>query len=68
MTDIQLRQKLKELKISQADIGRILGVTGRAVNLWVTSQRKVPGYVDAYFELFCRLPRSEQLLIIDKLS
>jgi transcriptional regulator with XRE-family HTH domain len=42
---------LTELNISQADFARLIGVTSRAVTLWMADERAIPGSVDGYLRL-----------------
>jgi|SRR5271163_1777543 len=51
-----LRKVLTEFGITQADFARLIGVTPRAVTLWMTGERPVPGPVDGYLRLFHLLP------------
>src|SRR6266404_9556025 len=56
MTGDGLKTILMELGISQADFARLIGVTPRAVALWIADERAIPGPVDAYLRLFLLLP------------
>ena len=60
MTREQLKSTLSNLGISQVDLARLLGVTPRAVSLWLSGTRSIPGPVTAYLELFVSLPRGAQ--------
>lgn len=44
----ELRDRLDCLKLTQVEFARLLGVTPRAVNMWVTGKRKVPSTATAY--------------------
>lgn len=46
-----LKQAIEATGITQADLARLLGVTARAVNLWVMGDRPVPGPVESYVRL-----------------
>ena len=46
-----LRQVLGEIGIGQADLARLIGVTTRAVALWIAGERPVPGPVEGYLRL-----------------
>src|SRR5580698_4156845 len=56
MNNTQLRTVLAEVGLDQADFARLLGVTPRAVNLWATGNRAIPGPTEAYLRLFQLLP------------
>jgi transcriptional regulator with XRE-family HTH domain len=61
MKGLELRPLLEKLRISQADLARLVGVTPRAVNSWATSeQEEVPGPVAAYIQLLVSLPLDYQ--------
>jgi len=56
MKSSDLKAALAELGISQADFSRLVGVTSRAVTLWMGDERAIPGPVDAYVRILCLLP------------
>jgi hypothetical protein len=56
MTGDDLRALLGELGVSQANFARLVGVTSRAVSLWMAGERAVPGPVEAYARLLWELP------------
>jgi hypothetical protein len=56
----ELRQSLSSLAITQLDLARLLGVTSRAVSLWATDERGVPGPAAAYLRLLLALPKALQ--------
>jgi hypothetical protein len=60
MSPDELRFALVKLGISQAELARLIGVTPRAITLWVGSERSVPGSVSAYLQLLCSLPLGQQ--------
>ena len=47
-----LKLALSELSISQVDLARLVGVTPRAVAMWIAGDREIPGAVEAYIRLF----------------
>jgi len=51
-----VRIALNSLGLSSPDFARLVGVTPRAVSLWLASQREVPGPVRAYARLLLSLP------------
>lgn len=56
MSNEELRAFLAELELSQADFARLVGVTPRAVTLWMSGERSVPGPAAAYIRAFRLLP------------
>lgn len=58
MTGNELRQAIADLRISQADFARLVGVTVGAVSQWLSEARTIPGPVEAFVGLFSRLPPS----------
>jgi transcriptional regulator with XRE-family HTH domain len=60
MTAKELRQALSELGLTQAEFALLVGVTARAVALWVNDERAVPGPASAYLRLFGTLPKHLQ--------
>lgn len=56
MTRHELKAILGQLNISQVDLARLVDVTPRAVNLWMTGTRSIPGPVKAYVQLLASLP------------
>jgi transcriptional regulator with XRE-family HTH domain len=56
MTSSELRLILGEIGLSQAEFARLIGVTARAVTLWVTEERAIPGPAEAYVRLLRLLP------------
>ncbi len=51
-----VRIALDSLGLSSPDFAKLVGVTPRAVSLWLASQREVPGPVRAYARLLLSLP------------
>jgi hypothetical protein len=68
MTDDELRSALSDLGITQQDFSRLAGVTSRAVSLWVTDERQIPGPAEAYLRLLLSLPKTAQLKELARLS
>jgi len=56
MTAAELRATLGTLDLRQLQAARLLGVTIRAVGMWINEEREVPGPVAAYFNLLMSLP------------
>jgi Helix-turn-helix len=51
-----LRLVLDEFKLTQVELAKLVGVTPRAVNMWMQGDREIPGPVEAYVRLFILLP------------
>jgi transcriptional regulator with XRE-family HTH domain len=64
----ELRRGIGELGVSQADFARLLGVTSRAVNLWISSDRGVPPPAVAYLRLLLSVPKAFQAKELARLS
>jgi hypothetical protein len=60
MANRDLKLALAELSISQADFARLVGVTARAVAMWMAGDREVPGAVEAYLRLLISLPAGQR--------
>lgn len=56
MSHTEHRALLQGLKLTQADFARLIGVTPRAVNLWMADERAIPGPAAAYARLLNVLP------------
>jgi DNA-binding transcriptional regulator YiaG len=56
MNAAELRSILSALGLSQVDLARLILISPRAVNLWATGERVVPGPVAAYLRLILSLP------------
>ena len=56
MLSRELRLALDEFDLSQVELARLVGVTPRAVNMWMQGDREIPGPVEAYIKLFSILP------------
>jgi DNA-binding transcriptional regulator YiaG len=51
MSPSKLRHTLRSLGLSQAGASRLLGVTDRAVQMWVAGDRSVPDWVSRALRL-----------------
>jgi hypothetical protein len=56
MTGDELKTVISEASLSQADFARLVGVTSRAVALWISEGRAIPGPAEGYLRLFLLLP------------
>jgi hypothetical protein len=52
MTGSDLKAILAELELAQAGFARLLGITPRAIALWIADERTIPGPAEAYLRLF----------------
>jgi hypothetical protein len=68
MTGTELRAVLAEMGVGQSDFARLVGVTPRAVNLWATDGRAIPGPTEAYLRLFQLLPTNLRQIEIGRLK
>lgn len=68
MTGNDLKAILMELGISQADFARLIGVTPRAVTLWMADERAIPGPADAYLRLLRLLPPNLRQVELSRLK
>src|SRR5271163_2441835 len=68
MTGTELKAVLAEIGVGQSDFARLVGVTPRAVNLWATDGRAIPGPTDAYLRLFQLLPPNLRQIEIGRLK
>lgn len=64
----ELKQLLEDLNITQATFARLVGVTPRAVNLWMMEDRSIPGPAVAYANLLRSLPPNLRQAEINRLS
>jgi hypothetical protein len=62
-----LKTSFSELGITQADFARLIGVTSRAVTLWLAEERAVPGPVEAYLRLFRLMPPNLRHIELNRL-
>ncbi len=63
-----LTQQLAGLGLGKSEFAGLLGVTPRAVSMWLSGEREVPGPVAAYVRLFGSIPQIMQAQELAKLS
>jgi helix-turn-helix protein len=68
MTSGDLKAILTELEITQADFARLLGITPRAIALWIADERTIPGPAEAYLRLFRLLPSNLRQVELNRLK
>lgn len=68
MTSRELAQNLKELGLTKSDLALLTGVTLRAVNMWLTEDREVPGPIKAYLRLLASVPSVLRAQLLAKLK
>jgi len=68
MLSNELKAFISELGISQADFARLVGVTSRAVTLWLAEERAIPGPVESYVRLLQVLPGSLKYIELGRLK
>jgi hypothetical protein len=68
MNSGELETVLAELGITQADFARLIGVTPRAIALWVGEQRSIPGPAEAYLKLLKQLPQNLRQVELNRLK
>jgi hypothetical protein len=68
MTSDELEAALAELGITQADFARLIGVTSRAITLWVAEQRSIPGPAEAYLRVLQLLPQNLRQVELNRLK
>ncbi|WP_448112570.1 helix-turn-helix domain-containing protein [Mesorhizobium amorphae] len=56
MNGSELRDVISDLKLSQAEFARLLGVSIGAVSQWLSEARGIPGPVEAYVRLLMKTP------------
>jgi transcriptional regulator with XRE-family HTH domain len=66
MTAADLRHSLERLGLAQATFARLLGVTTRAVTLWLSEHRAVPPPVEAYLRLFNAAPNAVRIAEVQR--
>jgi hypothetical protein len=64
----ELTQTLNQCGMKQAEFARLIGVTPRAVSLWLSGEREIPGPADAYLRLFQLLPESLRRIELARLK
>jgi hypothetical protein len=55
-----LKLLLSSLELSQVEFAKLVGVTPRAVNMWVQGEREIPGPVESYLRVFQMLSSSQK--------
>lgn len=60
MIGSELKEVIADLRLSQADFARLLGVSVGAVSQWLSDTRSIPGPVEAFVGLFMRLPLQQR--------
>jgi hypothetical protein len=68
MTSTDLRAILVGLELTQADFARLLGITPRAIALWIADERTIPGPAEAYLRLFRLLPPNLRQIELNRLK
>jgi len=68
MTGLDLRTSLSKVGLSQVQFARQLGVTTRAVTLWLGEERSIPGPVEAYLRLFTAAPAAVRLAEVQRFN
>jgi transcriptional regulator with XRE-family HTH domain len=68
MLSDDLRAILGGIGITQAEFARLVGVTPRAVSLWMVGDRAIPGPVEAYARLLQTLTPAQRQVEIAKLT
>jgi transcriptional regulator with XRE-family HTH domain len=68
MNAAELRSILSALGLSQVDLARLILISTRAVNLWATGERVVPGPVAAYLRLILSLPPALRVKEVSRLG
>lgn len=56
MSPLELRSSLTQLELSQSELANLISVTTRAVTMWLSGERAVPGPVVSYLRLFSSTP------------
>ena len=64
----ELRAVLTELGITQADFARLVGVTPRAITLWVSNERAISGPAEVYLRLLLLLPANLRQVELSRLK
>jgi hypothetical protein len=64
----ELKRLLTDLNLSQAGFARLVGVTPRAVNLWMMEDRSIPGPAVAYVRLLASLPTNLRQVELRRLN
>jgi hypothetical protein len=62
-----LRVSLERMHVTQVEFSRLVGVTPRAVALWLAGDRAIPGPVAAYVRVFKQLTRAGRIRELHRL-
>lgn len=68
MESAELKALIRSLDLTQVDFAALVGVTPRAVNLWMTEERTIPGPVEAYGRLLNVLPPNLRQIELGRLN
>lgn len=68
MINDELRAFLTELNLTQVDFARLVEVTPRAVTLWLSGERAIPGPAVAYVRVFKLLPLNFRQVELSRLK
>jgi hypothetical protein len=68
MNGEDLRKQLHDLQLNHSELARLVGITPRAVNLWIADERAVPGPVESYLRLLQLLPSQLRLIELARLK
>ncbi|ULJ73324.1 helix-turn-helix transcriptional regulator [Rhizobium gallicum] len=66
MNKNELKNVMSALGLSPTSLAKLLDVTPRAISMWLTGERSIPGPAEAYLNLFSTLLPSQQELEIQK--
>jgi hypothetical protein len=64
----ELRALAVEFGLPHVDLARLLGVTSRAVTLWIAEERNIPGPAEAYLRIFRLLPPNLRQIELNRLK
>jgi hypothetical protein len=68
MQSDELKAIIAKIGINQAEFARLVGVTPRAVTLWMVGDRAIPGPVEAYAKLLSTIPPSSLQVELGRLK
>lgn len=68
MSSQELKKILSEIEVSQNELAYLIGITPRAVSLWMTEGREVPGPAMAYARLLRNIPLGLRQAELSKLK
>ena len=66
MNGSSLKTRIADLGLSQAEFASALDVTPRAISMWLSEERPVPGPVQAYLRLLQACPSSVQAFELNR--